>query len=392
MQDTRSAFFTPDSLQDEPVIVSDASEEDKTERYEDTHTTSHYRSEDTLIPHPPSLKSVQIQELMAQLPSKIIELSRDVKELKKHVRDMEIELPGDLKEIPKKLETFTSNISSLTSQTLDALPSLLHKVTDTLNKFATIVENASSKAIDNGVPSAGHANASPVEGEKNTNQDTKDDDNSKGKEVMSSKDTEDEETKSDFEDDHANLADTMTESSKQKKLKKFCFVTKGGEQIHLIAEKIEEQKRIEESLKAELAKQEVEKGPITLKVYREDGTNEVISNLKVSDLHLAEWMEVVQACLNRKEKGWKTIYGLIKTRMEYLDKTKKKLKIDFKRPLKEQDPLDELNDLANKKRKKVDDLKDHSRYLEDQDHLHFYLCGGIETEDKSLATASVQLG
>nr|GEW52353.1 hypothetical protein [Tanacetum cinerariifolium] len=169
---------------------------------------------------------------------------------------------------------------------------------------------------------------------------------------MSSKDAEDKETESDSEDDHDNLAETMTESSKQKKLKKFSFVTEGGEQIHLTTEKIEEQKRIEESLKAELAKQEVEKvkselvdlisidvvaqyynkklmcdkyydkvlkrrksskitncdvltikGPITLKVYRKDGTNEDISNLKVNDLHLAEWREVVQAYPNRKEKG-----------------------------------------------------------------------------------------
>ncbi|GKD18994.1 hypothetical protein Tco_1208152 [Tanacetum coccineum] len=387
MQDTISAFVSLDSLEDEPIIITDESEEEEAERYKDTHATSHDEPEDTsvphppspksvqlqeliaqdkpslfqkrvkrrklkdiktlippfiidlktpLIPHPPSPKSVQIQELMAQvhllqsqkdkleqqkakakaevaflkaalfpdinqltellvtslkpelskllashdfasclltelnkLPSKIIELSKDVKELKKHVRDMEIELPGDLKEIPKKLETFTSNISSLTSQTLDALPSLLHKVTDTLNKFATIVENASSKAIDNGVPSAGHANASPVEGEKNTNQATKDADNenlnqqpatttppttsfqsplfpkSKGKEVMYSKDAKDEETKSDFENDHANPTNYMVESSKQKKLKKFIFVTEGGEQILFNAEKIEEQKRIE---------------------------------------------------------------------------------------------------------------------------------------------------
>ncbi|GJY87536.1 retrovirus-related pol polyprotein from transposon TNT 1-94 [Tanacetum coccineum] len=35
--------------------------------------------------------------------------------------------------------------------------------------------------------------------------------------------------------------------------------------------------------------------------------------------------------------------------------------MDFNRPLKEQNPLDKLNDLANKKRKRVDDLKDHFR-------------------------------
>ncbi|GJR38581.1 hypothetical protein Tco_1214265 [Tanacetum coccineum] len=155
----------------------------------------------------------------------------------------------------------------------------------------------------------------------------------KGKEATSSKDAKEEKTESDYED-HANPADSMVETSKKKK---FGFVSKGGEEIHLTAEKIEEQKRIEESLKAELTKQEVEKvknelvdlmgtdvvtqyykkkllydkycdkmlkrrksskitncdvltkkGPITLKVYREDGTNEVISNFKVSDMHLAE--------------------------------------------------------------------------------------------------------
>ncbi|GKD59636.1 hypothetical protein Tco_1297145, partial [Tanacetum coccineum] len=71
--------------------------------------------------------------------------------------------------------------------------------------------------------------------------------------------------------------------------------------------------------------------------------------------------DVVQACPDRKEKGWKTIYGLIKTRMEYLNQTKKELKIDFNKPLKEQDPLNELHDLADKKWKRTGDLKDHSR-------------------------------
>ncbi|GJS30059.1 hypothetical protein Tco_0490679 [Tanacetum coccineum] len=47
--------------------------------------------------------------------------------------------------------------------------------------------------------------------------------------------------------------------------------------------------------------------------------------------------------------------------MEYLNQTEKELKIDFNKPLKEQDPLNELNHLANKKRKRTGDLKDHSR-------------------------------
>ncbi|GKC00634.1 hypothetical protein Tco_0986770 [Tanacetum coccineum] len=163
LKDTRSAFFTPDSPQNEPIIVLD---------------------ENTLITHPPSPKLAQMQELMAQvqllqsqkdeleqqkvkaeaeaaslkarplypdinqltgllvtslkpelskllashdfasclpnalkeLPSKFTEL---VKELKKHVQDMEIELPRDLKEIPTKLETFTSTISCLSSQVVE---------------------------------------------------------------------------------------------------------------------------------------------------------------------------------------------------------------------------------------------------------------------------------
>ncbi|GKE72603.1 hypothetical protein Tco_1534644, partial [Tanacetum coccineum] len=81
------------------------------------------------------------------------------------------------------------------------------------------------------------------------------------------------------------------------------------------------------------------KGPITLKVYREDDTSEIIPEFKSSDLHLGEWREVVTACPNKKAE----------------------LGIDFNRPLSEHDPLDRLNDLANKKRKHVDDIHDFFR-------------------------------
>nr|GEV58880.1 hypothetical protein [Tanacetum cinerariifolium] len=134
---------------------------------------------------------------------------------------MEIELPENLKYIPNILETFTSTVSSLPP------------------RIATIMENASPKATDKSVSLAGQAD--------------------KGKEVMTSKDAEEEETECDSEDDHANLANSMVETSKQNKLKKFSFVIEGGEQIRLTTEKTKEQKRIAESLKAELAKQEVEK-------------------------------------------------------------------------------------------------------------------------------------
>ncbi|GKA31018.1 hypothetical protein Tco_0717323 [Tanacetum coccineum] len=220
---------------------------------------------------------------LKELSSKSPILSGEVKELKKHVQRMKIELPGDLKEIPNKLKTFTSTISRLTSQ--DA-------------ELKTLYPPKSSPQ---------------TEGEL-----IKKD---KGKVTMSSKDDEKEETES-------------------------C------EHIYFIAEKIEEQKRIEEFLKSKLAKQEVDKvknelvdlmgtgvvkkyyknkllydkycdkvlkrikssqitnydvltrrGPITLKVYREDVTTKVIPNFKTSDLHLAKWREVVQACPNKEGKG-----------------------------------------------------------------------------------------
>ncbi|GKG36468.1 hypothetical protein Tco_0444146, partial [Tanacetum coccineum] len=79
------------------------------------------------------------------------------------------------------------------------------------------MENASPKDTDKSFPSAGQANPSPTEGEKNTTQATKML-IIKGKEVMSSKDTKKEETESDSKDDHANPVDSTVESFKQKKL------------------------------------------------------------------------------------------------------------------------------------------------------------------------------
>nr|GEZ42032.1 hypothetical protein [Tanacetum cinerariifolium] len=156
-------------------------------------------------------------------------------------------------------------------------------------------------------------------------------------------------------------------------MKKFDFITKDEDHVHLTEEQIKEQKKIEESAKAEAAKLEVEvrkeelvnllgpdvvskyfkaklqydkyydkmlnritnydvlarKGPITVKVYRENGTSEIIPNFKANDLHLGEWREVVKACPNKKRKGC------------------------------EQDPLNKLNDLTNKKRKHANDIHDY---------------------------------
>ncbi|GKC84078.1 hypothetical protein Tco_1139795 [Tanacetum coccineum] len=158
LKDTRSAFFTPNSPQDDPIIVTDESEEEEADK-EDTHDTSHDVPEDTSKDELEQQKATaeaevaslkarssypdvnqlttllvtflkpELSKLLAshnfanclptnlkELPSKFTELSREIKEIKQHVKDMEIKLPRDLKEIPTKLETFTSTISSLTSQ------------------------------------------------------------------------------------------------------------------------------------------------------------------------------------------------------------------------------------------------------------------------------------
>ncbi|GKE76361.1 hypothetical protein Tco_1542481, partial [Tanacetum coccineum] len=84
------------------------------------------------------------------------------------------------------------------------------------------------------------------------------------------------------------------------------------------------------------------KGPITLKVYREDNTSEIVHEFKASDLHLGEWREVLTTCPNKKGKMWTSIYKQIQERMDYLCKTEAELGIDLDKPLSEQDPLDRL--------------------------------------------------
>ncbi|GJR85188.1 hypothetical protein Tco_0209199 [Tanacetum coccineum] len=175
----------------------------------------------------------------------------------------------------------------------------------------------------------------------------------------------------------------MVESSRIKKVKKFDFVTEDGKHIHLTEEQINQQKKIEEEAKSKAAKHESEvrkkefidllgpevvhkyyndklqcdryrdkmlnriavsritncdvltrKGPITLKVYIEDGTSEIIPNFKASDLHLSK-------------------------RMDYIHTIEAELGINLDIPLSKQDPLDKVNDLANKKRKHTDDIHDY---------------------------------
>ncbi|GKC40619.1 hypothetical protein Tco_1053003 [Tanacetum coccineum] len=279
---------------------------------------------------------------LKELPSKFNELTRHVKYLKKHVHDLEIKLPGDLKEIPTKLETFTSTAKI---KILDALPSLLNKVTEALNKFAHVIEFASKKLfqrkdakdakkanLNKSIPTttpvtstispiitttttqlqspfllSSPKSSSQLEGEL-----IKKD---KGKEAMSLKDAEEEGVETD-------AAKQEVEARKEE-----CIDLLGVDVVtKYYKAKLQYDKYCDKMLNkrahSRITNCDVltKKGLITLKVYREDGTDE--------------------------------------ERMDYLHKTKAKLRIDLDKPLGEEDPLNKLNDLARKKRKHADDIHD----------------------------------
>ncbi|GJZ94320.1 hypothetical protein Tco_0666523 [Tanacetum coccineum] len=289
---------------------------------------------------------------LKNLSSKFNKLTEEVKELKNQVHNLEIKLPCDFKEIPTKLELYKDCHQSLV---------IRHK---SFEQVCSSIRLCILKTGDQSVLSAGQDDTMPAEGEKNTNQATisqlfqrkaeigehiKED---KGKKALSSEEAEKESTKSGSDDETTHIPGSMVESSKKKELKKFNFVTESGEHVHLTKEHISTQKKIEEEVKAEATRHEgeirkeelidllglevvnkyynnklqydkycdkmlnrraasritnydvlIRKGPITLKVYREDGTSEIISNFKASDLHLGKWREVMEACPKRTGKG-----------------------------------------------------------------------------------------
>ncbi|GJS42179.1 hypothetical protein Tco_0567222 [Tanacetum coccineum] len=364
-----------DSLKDDqPIIVEDEEEEDVAANNDAEKSQNHKLEQQKnkaetkvafLIAQPPYLNVTQLTELLVtslklelshllsshnfgsslptklkELPSKFIELTGEVKELKKNVQDLEIEMLGDLKEIPNKLDTFTSTVTKI--KTLVALPSLLNKVTEALKKFARVIESALKKARDHDVPSACLAGTYPAIGEKNTKHITisyppksssqprgKLIEKYKGKEAMSSKDVKRiKEQKRIEESVKAYVAKQEVEARKKEWIDLFGVdvVTKYYKaklQSDKYCDKMLNRRAQSRIIKCDVL---TRKGPITLKVYREDSTDKVIPNFKTSDLHLDEWREVVKACPKRK--------GI------------------------DQDPLDKLNDLERKKMKHADDIPD----------------------------------
>ncbi|GJS48768.1 hypothetical protein Tco_0598889 [Tanacetum coccineum] len=313
------SFKDLDSPKDDHVIVMDDSDEDEEDEVHATKNSQKHKleleknkAEDALLKAKPFFPNLKDR------PSKFNELTKEAKGLKQQVHELEIELPGDLKEIPSRLEEFTKTITNLTSQVVE-LKTLQWELLASLAKCHKIFEHVCSGSSK---PEGGHIKKD------------------KGKKAMSSKDAKEVSTENDFDDDTTHVPGSMVESSKKKELKRYC------------------DKMLNRRAKSRITNRDIltRKGPITLKVYREDDTSEIIPEFKASDLHLVEWREVVTACPNKKGKGWTSIYKQIQERMDYLCTTEAELGIDLDRPISKQDPLDRLNDLENKKRKHANDI------------------------------------
>ncbi|GJS38061.1 hypothetical protein Tco_0536443 [Tanacetum coccineum] len=319
--------------EDEPFIIPEENSEEHAERNKDTNAEP--KSTSVPPPSPTSLTELLVSSMkpefskllsshgfsssipteLKELPIKITALSREVKELKKHIQEFEIELleVAELKkhtwELPKELFALPCIISSIQThiKTLEALPSILNKVTDTLHRFVSIL-NFHNK----GFPSTGKSNALPTEGEKNTNPVIKD-------------------------AELANLIhlmgiDVVEEYHKKKLLhNKYC-------------DKMLKRKKSPKITNCEVL---TKKGPIILKIYREDGSEEVISNLK--------------------------------TRLDQLTQTEQELKIDLNKPLKEQDHLNELNEERDIKSKELT-LPINAKHIEELSYLSNKLNRTAEAE------------
>ncbi|GJY57031.1 hypothetical protein Tco_0456146 [Tanacetum coccineum] len=217
---------------------------------------------------------------LKELPSKFKDITGEIRELKKYVEKLEIELPRDLKEIPTKMEKFNSTVSSLTTQVselrtlqwelpaeflvvpgqvssvqsnmskvkvLDALPSLLSKA-----KLALILL---MRRRTQDKPQSPIYSNKELQKMLKSPQSEREPINNKGKEAMTHKEIKEEESETDSEPE-VRLTGSMVESSKKKHLKKSDFVTENSDYVHFIEEQIKEQKRIEESVKVDLAKKE----------------------------------------------------------------------------------------------------------------------------------------
>ncbi|GJZ44230.1 hypothetical protein Tco_0591485 [Tanacetum coccineum] len=165
----KADFKDLDSPEDDPIIVVDDSEDDEDEdKNEEIISTMNDKTKDILafIPLTPSLRlgytATSRFTLFITLTTTVTSLLSQITELK----SLQWELPTEFLSVPNQVASVQAKL-----KTLDALLSLLLKVTQALNMFAKVLYSA-SKDGDQRVPSASQASTMPAEGEKNTNQAT----------------------------------------------------------------------------------------------------------------------------------------------------------------------------------------------------------------------------
>nr|GEW67926.1 hypothetical protein [Tanacetum cinerariifolium] len=147
------------------------------EEADEVLATTNVETKDTSSPKSSSLRSSRIQELTNQVL--ILQSQNHKLELKKNKAEAALLkaqpfVPNvgqfnELLELPAKFLSVPSQVKmvQVKLKTLDALPSLLNKVTNALNQSAQAI--ASNTTGDTSVPSAGQVGTQPAEGKKNIN-------------------------------------------------------------------------------------------------------------------------------------------------------------------------------------------------------------------------------
>ncbi|GKC07947.1 hypothetical protein Tco_0999557 [Tanacetum coccineum] len=414
VKDIGTEVMDLDSPEDDPPLMILSKDE------EEIQTEVHDETKDTLVPPPPSLKSIQIQELtnqvlllqsqkyklekahaaaqaeatlskaqpaflnvqqltellvtslkpkllklltdhnfsssiptkLKELPSKINDIDGVVAEIKKYVEELEVEvpvltsnvvalekikldLPARLLALPKQISSINVQLSKL--KVLDALPSLLNKVTEALDRFPTAIELASQKAGEISVPSAGQAGTHPSEGEKYTTQVTI---------------TQLFQRRNEKDAAKANLNKQPTIHETTTVIPPITTTT-----ALMIPTTI---------VKVDVAKSKIKKGKQNLidlvglkvveKMYRDKVKYEkyylkmlnqrALGKITNYDV-LSRGKEVMDASPKRTGVGWTTIYAQMRQRLDALRKAEAELELDLSKPLEEHDPIIKLNLLCN---------------------------------------------
>ncbi|GKB22662.1 hypothetical protein Tco_0862063 [Tanacetum coccineum] len=245
------------------------------------------KTEDTSIPQPPpSPKSIKIQAEVANLRALPSYLNVQ------QITELLVNSPKPEFDLLIKAHDFSSHIQSELKSSPPSIP-------DKLDEFQTFISVLTTKVAS----LEGFKMEIPTEGQQIRE---------KGKKATSHDEVDEEESDSTSNAESRPFG-TLEDSSKSKPLKKFTYITKTGEKYQMTEEEIKNQKHIEQIVKADAARRVQGKitncdmltrgkGLINPKVYRDDGSSEIIHNFKTSDLHVGEWKRMMDACPKRTKK------------------------------------------------------------------------------------------